>query len=360
MLTGQILRGWQHSLFCIPVKSTKVTKKAHVLMIYKLFFVVKVFLRASAYGKNSIISSMNQEPIDMHKKIRKAIFPVGGLGTRFLPATKSLPKEMLPVVDKPIIHYAYEEAKMAGIEEFIFVTGRNKNAISNHFDHSYELQHTLTSKNKKLELSLTKDWLPAAGSIVFTRQQEPLGLGHAVWCARNLIEEDEPFAVILADDMVLSQKPCLRQMMDAYEKIGKGNMAAVMNVPKEKTKSYGILDVKSEHKDGKIVEARGLVEKPDPDKAPSTLSIIGRYILNGSIFKTLEHQSKGSGGEIQLTDAMSSMIPNTPFYGYRFDGIRYDCGSREGYLEANIAYALEVPEMKVRVKEIIREFAGKI
>ncbi len=294
----------------------------------------------------------------MKKRIRKAVFPVGGLGTRFLPATKSLPKEMLPVVDKPIIHYAYEEARNSGIEEFIFITGRNKNAISNHFDHSYELQHTLSAKNKKKELELTSEWLPKAGSIVFTRQQEPLGLGHAVWCARNLIEKDEPFAVILADDMVHSKTPCLKQMIEAYESLGKGNMAAVMDVPREKTRSYGILDIESSASE-RIVKAKGLLEKPEPDKAPSTLSIIGRYILDGSIFETLEHQVKGSGGEIQLTDAMSSMIPQIPFFGFRFEGTRYDCGNREGYLEANIAYALEIPEMKARVKEIIKEFAKK-
>ena len=295
----------------------------------------------------------------MKKKVRKVVFPVGGLGTRFLPATKSMPKEMLPVVDKPIIHYAFEEARDAGIEEFIFITGRNKSAISNHFDHVYELQHTLTAKNKKMELALTSDWLPAPGSMVFTRQQEPLGLGHAVWCARHLIE-DEPFAVILADDMVLSEKPCLKQMIEAYEEIGGGNMAAVMDVPREKTRNYGILDIEQGGKDAKLVKAKGLVEKPEPDKAPSTLSIIGRYILDSSIFKVLEHQKKGSGGEIQLTDAMSGMIPKTPFYGFRFDGTRFDCGSRVGYLEANIAYALDHDDMRDRVAEVLKSYAKKV
>ncbi len=291
----------------------------------------------------------------MKKKVRKVVFPVGGLGTRFLPATKSMPKEMLPVVDRPIIHYAFDEARAAGIEQFIFVTGRNKSAIEDHFDHSYELQHTLSSRDKHNELALTRDWLPPAGSISYTRQQDPLGLGHAVWCARNLIG-DEPFAVILADDMVLSEKPCLGQMIEQYNKTG-GNMAAVMDVPREKTKSYGILDI--ENSEGKLVTARGLVEKPDPKNAPSTLSIIGRYILEPGIFDVLETQKKGSGGEIQLTDAMNTMIGKTPFYGYRFDGKRYDCGNRVGYVEANIAFALDRADMKDRVMEIMKQFVSK-
>lgn len=284
------------------------------------------------------------------KKIRKAVFPVGGLGTRFLPATKCTPKEMLPVVDKPIIHYAFEEAREAGIEEFIFVTGRNKNAIEDHFDHSYELEDTLSRRDKKKELAIARDWLPTSGNIAFIRQQEPMGLGHAVWCARNFIG-DEPFAVILPDDMVLAKSSCVAQMVKDYQG---GNMAAVMDVPREKTKSYGILDIKDSN--GKMVTAKGLVEKPDPKDAPSTLSIIGRYILNPAIFAVLEGQAKGSGGEIQLTDAMSSMIDKVPFYGYRFDGIRYDCGDRVGYIEANIAYALHNPEIKDQVQQILKNF----
>ena len=288
----------------------------------------------------------------MKRKIRKVVFPVGGLGTRFLPATKSMPKEMLPVVDKPIIHYAFEEAQAAGIEQFIFVTGRNKSAIEDHFDHSYELQHTLSEREKAKELALTSGWLPPAGSISYTRQQKPLGLGHAVWCARNLIG-DEPFAVILADDMVLSERSCLAQMVEDYNG---GNMAAVMEVPREKTKSYGILDI--EKSNGKIVTAKGLVEKPEPKNAPSNLSIIGRYILDPSIFEVLEKQKKGSGGEIQLTDAMNEMIGTKKFYGYRFDGKRYDCGSQEGYIEANIAFALHRPDMKNRIMEILHSFTN--
>jgi len=287
----------------------------------------------------------------MKRKIRKAVFPVGGLGTRFLPATKSMPKEMLPVVDKPIIHYAFDEARESGIEEFIFITGRNKSAIENHFDHSYELQQTLSAKNKREELALTSDWLPPPGSIIFTRQMEPLGLGHAVWCARNLIG-DEPFAVILADDMIHSKKPCLAQMIDAYNKLGgEGNMAAVMEVPKERTSSYGILDIASDK--GQVVLAKGLVEKPKPENAPSNLSIIGRYILEPDIFDVLESQKKGTGGEIQLTDSMSRMIPNTPFYGYRFDGRRYDCGNKIGYLEANLAFALSRQDMRKDMREML-------
>jgi len=282
----------------------------------------------------------------MKQKIKKAVFPVGGLGTRFLPATKSMPKEMLPVVDKPLIHYAFEEAVAAGIEQFIFVTGRNKNAISNHFDHSYELQRVLSDKNKERELELTKSWLPEAGSIIFTRQMEPLGLGHAVWCARNWVG-DEPFAVILADDIILSDTPCLRQMVDHYHE-APGNMAAVLNIPREHTNKYGILDIESET--GNIVKARGLVEKPAPEKAPSTVSITGRYILQPSIFDQLEKQSKGSGGEIQLTDAMSSMIGTVDFYGYRFEGTRFDCGERAGFIEANVAFALQEEGLAERVR----------
>ena len=288
----------------------------------------------------------------MAQKIRKVVFPVGGLGTRFLPATKAIAKEMLPVVDKPLIHYAFDEAREAGIEQFIFVTGRNKNAITNHFDNSYELQRILTDKNKQKELELTKQWMPQAGKIIFTRQQEPLGLGHAVWCARHWIG-DEPFAVILADDLVLSQKPCLKQMIDAYEQ-APGNMAAVMDVPREKTSSYGILDISEEK--GDLVKATGLVEKPKPEDAPSTLSIIGRYILQPGIFDELEKGKPGAGGEIQLTDAISRMIGSTDFHGYRFEGVRYDCGQQAGFLEANIAFAMQREDLREAVKEFLPKY----
>jgi UTP--glucose-1-phosphate uridylyltransferase len=285
----------------------------------------------------------------MKKRVKKAVFPVGGMGTRFLPATKSMPKEMLPVVDKPIIHYAYEEARAAGIEQFIFVTSRNKVSIDNHFDHAYELEIQLDNKNKQEELELTSGWLPKPGSIVFTRQQAPLGLGHAVWCARHFIN-DEPFAVILADDMVKSDTPCLAQMLEHYQG---GNMAAVMDVPRDQTASYGILDVESES--GKLAKARGLVEKPKPEVAPSTLSIIGRYILDPRIIGVLESQQAGAGGEIQLTDAMASMIPQSPFYGFRFEGRRYDCGNKVGFLEANLAYALDREDMRDALIDVMRE-----
>lgn len=288
-----------------------------------------------------------------HKKIKKVVFPVGGLGTRFLPATKSMPKEMLPVVDKPLIHYAFEEAKAAGIEEFIFITGRNKGAIADHFDHSYELQDILSTKNKKRELDITSNWLPEAGNVVFTRQREPLGLGHAVWCARHLIC-DEPFAVILADDLVLSQKPCLKQMIEQYNDCG-GNILGVMDIPRSDTASYGIVDIDSSFSkaDAKLVKAKGLVEKPKPEDAPSTLSIIGRYILQPEVINVLSHQKAGAGGEIQLTDAIANLIGKSDVYGYRYDGVRYDCGGLVGFVAANVAFALERDAMKDRViKEI--------
>jgi UTP--glucose-1-phosphate uridylyltransferase len=285
----------------------------------------------------------------MRKKIRKVVFPVGGLGTRFLPATKSMPKEMLPVVDKPLIHYAFEEARDAGIEQFIFITGRNKGAIADHFDHVYELQSVLGEKNKKRELELTSDWLPDAGNVIFTRQQEPLGLGHAVWCARHLIG-DEPFAVILADDVVLSKTPCLKQMVGAYNEVG-GNILGVMDVPREQTGSYGIVDIdtSAKNKDKDLVKAKALVEKPAPEKAPSTLSIIGRYILQPDVFDILDKQKPGAGGEIQLTDAINRMIGKEDVHGYRFEGTRYDCGGLAGFVAANVAFALERPELKGRV-----------
>lgn len=294
-----------------------------------------------------------------HKKIKKVIFPVGGLGTRFLPATKSMPKEMLPVVDKPLIHYAFEEAKAAGIEEFIFVTGRNKGAIADHFDHSYELQDILNTKNKKRELELTSKWLPEAGSIIFTRQRQPLGLGHAVWCARHLIC-DEPFAVILADDLVLSKTSCLKQMIEQYNDCG-GNILGVMDIPRADTASYGIVDIdtSASSADAKLVKARGLVEKPVPEQAPSTLSIIGRYILQPEVINILSKQKAGAGGEIQLTDAIASMIGKNNssgnVFGYRFDGVRYDCGSLIGFVAANVAFALERDAMRDKV---INEIVG--
>jgi len=285
-------------------------------------------------------------------RIRKVVFPVGGLGTRFLPATKSMPKEMLPVVDKPLIHYAFEEAREAGIEQFIFVTGRNKDAIENHFDHAFELEALLGGRSKNEAIATSSAWLPSPGTMTYLRQQKPLGLGHAVWCARHAIG-NEPFAVILADDLVHGAAPCLKQMVDAYAHQPGMNMAAVMDVPREKTASYGILniDASSVTQTDRLVKAQGLVEKPKPQDAPSTLSIIGRYILQPSIFDQLEQQASGAGGEIQLTDGLNAMIGMTDFYGYRFEGTRYDCGEVAGYIEANVALALDRADTRDAVRE---------
>lgn len=291
------------------------------------------------------------------QKIRKVVFPVGGFGTRFLPATKSLPKEMLPVVDKPIIHYAFEEAAAAGIEQFIFVTGRNKNTIDNHFDHSYELQTHLTKVGKQRELDLVESWLPHPGNIMFTRQQHMLGLGHAIWCARHMVG-NEPFAVILADDMVLSKTSCLGQMVNAYEQAGGGqNILGVTEVPLPEVSRYGIVDIDKSAKSGnrQMVKARGLVEKPKPENAPSRLSIIGRYILQPEIFDLLERQKPGAGGEIQLTDAIAALIKTQDVYGFEYEGTRYDCGSQAGYITANVAYALARPELGGSIRDSIKE-----
>lgn len=288
----------------------------------------------------------------MSKRIRKVVFPVGGLGTRFLPATKALPKEMLPVVDKPIIHYAFEEAMASGIEQFIFVTGRNKSSIDNHFDHAYELQTVLETHDKRDTLQEIKTWLPEPGQVFFTRQQDAKGLGHAVWCARHLIG-DEPFAVVLPDDMILSQTPCLKQMMDAHAETG-GNMVATMEVAQELTRSYGIIE--PERETGNLVSARSVVEKPQPQDSPSNLAIIGRYVLQPEIFDILGHQERGAGGEIQLTDAINTMAASTPTHGFRFEGKRFDCGNRLGFIEANLAFALARPDMQERVRAIIQSY----
>jgi UTP--glucose-1-phosphate uridylyltransferase len=291
----------------------------------------------------------------MHK-IRKVVFPVGGLGTRFLPATKSMPKEMLPIVSKPLIHYAFEEAQAAGIEQFIFVTGRNKVSITNHFDHSYELQSTLSQANKKKELELAKSWLPEPGNVIFTRQQEPLGLGHAIWCARHIVG-NEPFAVILADDLVKSSTPCLKQLIDAHEQAPGSNIVAVMDVPREDTRKYGIIDVEWEK--GPLAKAKGLVEKPAPEQAPSTLSIIGRYILQPGIFDILSEQHKGTGGEIQITDAINRSLLTNDVYGYRFEGHRFDCGEHAGFVEANLAYALDDEALGPKIRGFLKDYILK-
>ena len=280
--------------------------------------------------------------------IKKAIFPVGGLGTRFLPATKALPKEMLPVVDKPLIQYAVEEAAAAGIEEFIFVTGRNKTAIEDHFDHSVELEAALIDKGKEAALQTVQMMMQSPGSVAYVRQQAPAGLGHAVWCARHLIG-DEPVAVLLADDLVKGA-PVLKEMVEAYDS---GNMVAVMEVPREETSSYGIVTPGASH--GQVVEIQGLVEKPAIEDAPSNLAVIGRYIIEPAVFDILGQQRAGVGGEIQLTDALAAQIGKQPFTGLRFSGTRFDCGSKAGFQKANLAFALERDDMAPELRRWLRD-----
>lgn len=288
----------------------------------------------------------------MAQRVRKAVFPVGGMGTRFLPATKAMPKEMLPVVDKPLIQYAVEEARAAGIEEFIFVTGRGKTAIEDHFDHSVELHNILRDRGDHEKAALIGGSMFEPGQVAYTRQQEPLGLGHAVWCARDLVG-NEPFAVLLADDLVMADTPCLKQMTDVFDRTN-GNVVAVMDVPQDHTDRYGILDIGAQ--DGPLVEVRGLVEKPKPADAPSTLSVIGRYILLPEVFGHLSLRETGAGGEIQLTDAMAKMIGAAPFHGLRFKGKRFDCGDKAGFFEANLAFALARDDMRDDVAAIIRNY----
>ncbi|MEE2997667.1 MAG: UTP--glucose-1-phosphate uridylyltransferase GalU [Pseudomonadota bacterium] len=290
----------------------------------------------------------------MAKKVRKAVFPVGGLGTRFLPATKAMPKEMLPVVDKPLIQYAVEEALSAGIEEIIFVTGRGKAAIEDFFDNSFELRQVLGERGKEAELQAIDIPVLEPGRVAYTRQQAPMGLGHAVWCARELVG-DEPFAVLLADDLVKADTPCLTQLVDVYEQTA-GNVVGVVDVPRERAHRYGILEIGSD--DGRLAEVVGMVEKPDPKDAPSTLSIIGRYILLPEVFGYLSERKKGAGGEIQLTDSMARMIGNAPFHGLRIEGTRFDCGDKAGFFEANVAFALERPGLQDQIQEVIDKYAA--
>ena len=285
----------------------------------------------------------------MAERIRKAVFPVGGLGTRFLPATKAVPKEMLPVVDKPLIQYAVEEALAAGVDEMIFVTGRGKATIEDHFDHLPELRRTLAERRKTAGLAAVDGAVLAPGRIAYTRQQQPLGLGHAVWCARELVG-DEPFAVLLADDLVLADRPCLAQLVDVHARTG-GNVVAVMDVPRAHTDRYGILETGAD--DGALAEVKGLVEKPHPADAPSTLSVIGRYILQPGVFAELSRQEVGAGGEIQLTDAMAQLIGKAPFHGLRFAGRRFDCGDKAGFLEANLAFALARDDLGAEVRSFL-------
>ena len=286
----------------------------------------------------------------MFLPVRKAVFPVAGLGTRFLPATKVMPKEMLPIVDKPLIQYALEEAIEAGIEEFILVTGRGKNLMEDHFDYAYELEAILRERGKVTELAEVQRMTPDPGRLSYTRQRLPLGLGHAVWCARQFIA-GEPFAVLLPDDLILGSPGCLKQMVDAYQDIG-GNLVAVENVPVEQTNRYGVLAV--EHDDGHLVKASGLVEKPAPEEAPSTLSIIGRYILQPNVFEYLDKLKAGTGGEIQLTDALAKTINESVFHGLRFDGRRFDCGTKIGFVAANVAFAIERDDLNSDIREVIQ------
>ena len=284
-------------------------------------------------------------------KIRKAVFPVAGLGTRFIPATKAMAKEMLPVVDKPIIQYAVEEAFAAGIEHIVFVTGRGKKALEDHFDRSFEIEHSLKAKGKDDLLKQIQELVPTTGTIIYTRQNQPLGLGHAIWCARDIVG-DEPFAVLLADDLIQTDKPVLSEMVKKFDRL-RASMAAVMEVDKDQTDKYGILDAKQVEED--IVRINDMVEKPKPDEAPSNLAIIGRYILTPKIFEYLGEGKKGAGGEIQLTDAMKKLLKEQPVYGYKFEGKRFDCGDKVGFQMANLAFALERPDMRDKLIQFIKE-----
>ena len=288
----------------------------------------------------------------MRKRITKAIFPVAGLGTRFLPATKSIPKEILSLVDRPLIQYAIDEAREAGIKEFIFVTSRGKGALEDYFDGAPQLEQILRKKKKKDLLQELKRSTMDSGEIVYIRQREALGLGHAVWCARRLIA-NEPFAVILPDDVIAAEKPCLKQMIEAYENTG-GCMVAAMEVPPSMASAYGILDVKEDM--GALLKIGGMVEKPAPEDAPSNLAAIGRYILTPSVLKNVGTLKKGAGGEIQLTDAIAMEIENgNDVFGFRFDGQRYDCGSKSGFLQATIAFALSRPELRDELMDFMIE-----
>jgi UTP--glucose-1-phosphate uridylyltransferase len=291
------------------------------------------------------------------KPIRKAVFPVAGLGTRFLPATKAMPKEMLPVVDRPLIQHVVDEARQAGIEHFIFVTGRNKGVIEDHFDRQFELEMTLLERQKHVALDVLNKELPAPGSTSFTRQQEPLGLGHAVWCARELVG-NEPFALLLPDVLVQHERGCLAQMMDAARGLSiPANIVAVEEVPEDRVDQYGVVGVGE--RIGKMFSITSMVEKPPRDRAPSNLILTGRYILQPEILDILASQERGTGGEIQLTDAMIQLAKSQPFYGLKFDGRSFDCGSKIGFLTANVSYALSrndiAPGFRAEIKRILSE-----
>ncbi len=289
----------------------------------------------------------------MIKPLRKAVLPVAGLGTRFLPATKAMAKEMLPIVDRPLIQYSVDEARAAGIELFCMVTGRGKTELVEYFDVAFELEASLRERGKREALQALRDSTTAPGTMVTVRQQVPLGLGHAIWCARAFIGDD-PFAILLPDDLVLSEVPCLKQLADAYYETG-GNVVAVVEVPREQTARYGILQVGAD--DGRLAEIKGLIEKPEPAKAPSTLSIIGRYVLMPSVLAHLSNLERGAGGEVQLTDAMARMIGEGPFHGLRFTGHRFDCGDKAGFLEAQIAFALKRPDLGPKVRAFLRRYS---
>jgi len=284
------------------------------------------------------------------RPIRKAVLPVAGMGTRFLPATKAIPKEMLPVIDKPVVQYAVEEAREAGIEQFIFVTGRGKHVIEDHFDHAYELETLLTAREKTAELNSLLEDLPDTGSVSFTRQQKPLGLGHAVWSARHLVG-DEPFALLLPDDLLVGKPGALAQMVEAYHRVGGGIVVAAEERPLEETRRYGVIDPGATQ--GAITEVKGIVEKPEPKDAPSRLCVIGRYILPSAIFAELAKKKIGAGGEIQLTDALAQQLGRAPFHAVRTACARFDCGDKVGFLEANIVMGLKRPDIAPALREIL-------
>ncbi|BBO70142.1 UTP--glucose-1-phosphate uridylyltransferase [Desulfosarcina alkanivorans] len=288
-------------------------------------------------------------------KVRKAVFPVAGLGTRFLPATKAMAKEMLPIVDKPLIQYAVEEAYASGITEIIFVTGAGKKAIENHFDHSCELEHMLMARGKDAELREIHALIPESGSIIYTRQNQPLGLGHAIWCARNIVG-NEPFAVLLADDLVKAKTPVLKQMVEKFDEL-QASIVSVAEVAPQDTSKYGILD--ADPLVNSVTKIRGLVEKPRPEEAPSNLAIIGRYILTPEIFDILAGKEVGAGGEIQITDAMARLLETQNIYGYRYEGIRFDCGNKAGFQMANLAFSMDRPDMRERLLPFIEGLIEK-
>ena len=301
--------------------------------------------------KQSLSESVN---MSVTKPVRKAVFPVAGMGTRFLPATKAVPKEMLPVVDKPVIQYAVEEAREAGIEQFVFVTGRGKHVIEDHFDHAYELESLLEARDKTAELNSLLESLPQTGSVGFIRQQQPLGLGHAVWCARHFVG-NEPFAVLLPDDLMVGAPGALSQMIKAYDAVGGGIIVAAEEKSREETKRYGVVDPGATK--GNATEVRGVVEKPDPAKAPSTLCVIGRYILQPQIFAELDRQERGAGNEIQLTDSMAKMIGRMPFHAVKTECARFDCGDKVGFLHANLAVGLTRPDIAPSLRAILKAVA---